>query len=548
MKASFKQLALSAAMVAISSVAAAGILPGAHPNYPLVTDLNMTGGSTVDVIINIQGASAPDVALDTFVSTLAKAGTLTKFSDRSSTPGSSYTAWFMTIDHNVVNAINKDTAMAADKNVLIRKRSSGGSYFGTTPIANSDATATGSNAITQMALTDANCGTVASFGRQCSSAVTVAGAQVVGDMGTSDLPPSVFNSINLAAGQTGCGTSCTSNLNSDDTFALAIGVPVTNALYKRLQLAEGLNKDSNGDSIDDVDQSDATFNTPALQAAFIANMPSLSRAQLASLYAGFIPDFAAVNFGKDASGNALPLTDLSFGPALSDSRVFVCRRPAGSGTQAAINANILNAPCSTDADAPLGDNTPNVTSKGVGTSGATWAAPVAPAFPTGPVIHEASGSGDVDACLTSINGAGELGVGLLSVEKKSGSWAFIKIDGVAPTLQNMVSGKYANWGNESYQWRKTTNAPTGDTLNILKAIRAESASPATLNVANQSVQYKFGISGGASVNAALPVDASGFLLPFDITKPVMEYTRNGKTCNVDKPRDGVVAGVEFLAK
>lgn len=557
MKLNAKVLLLSTAIAAISGTASAGLLPG---NNPSNGNTYFAGGAQVDLEINIAGASAPDVALKDLINNLCVANTLTTFTDACQTGtasatscgggvgkavGSSYSGYFCTIDHTKV------ANMAADKNVFFRKRSAGGSFQGTVPVAYAQSTQT------QMNINSTNCGVTSDASiYKCSNGSTFTGAAAIPDMGTSDLPPGEFITPNVATGSAECDSNCTANLDTASNYALTMGIIVDSKLYVALQKAQGLNTDSNGDSIDDVTQQSVFSANAALQPGFIANMPSLTEEQLASIYAGKVANWNKVFY------NDVALTLTSGVTAPSDSRVFVCRRSAGSGTQGAINAVIMHVPCSTAADFPATDNTTCLSNTGVAAtspsacSTATWANPVVPSATTTPVIHEASGSGDLDNCMQNINDAGKWSIGLMGLDRSpitqgASKWAFIKVNGVEPTLANVARGKYPLWGGESVQWRnKAVNqdnnaanplvpAPTGDQLAIMQTLRNNASNPAELNTINLSLTYPFGNAGALDL-------INTTIRPFNASLPVMQYTRSNKTCNVSKPISTATGlGVDF---
>ncbi len=545
MKLNTRVLLLSTAIAAISGAASANILPGHNPANG---NTYFAGGAQVDLEINLSGSSAADIALKDQIGQLCVAGTLTTFSDdcqsgtKSATScgtgvgktiGSSYSSYFCTVDHTKVGT-------AADENVLFRKRSSGGSFQGTLPVASAQTSQT------QMTVTSANCGVTADATiYKCDNTSTFTGAAAIPDMGNSDLPPGDFVQPNVATGQPECDANCLANLDTVSTYAITMGIIVDDKLYIALQKAEGLNTDSNGDGIDDITQQSLFAANAGLQSAFIANMPSLEDEQIASILAGKIGNWSKVFF------NNVALTATSGVTAPSDSRVFVCRRTPGSGTQGTINATISHVPCAAAADFPATDNTTCLSSSGVALtspsacSTATWANPVVPSATTTPVIHEGGGSGDVDNCSQALNDAGKWNVGIMGLDRSpilqgNSKWGFIKINGVAPTLANVAHGKYAAWGGESFQWRNKdvhqdndsgkplVLAPSGDTLAIISTIRNNAANASELNSINLSLTFPFGTAG--------TLDLLGTpTRPFNAALPVMQYTRNNKTCNVSKP-------------
>ena len=400
------------------------------------------------------------------------------------------------------------------QNVLFRKRSTGGSFWGTVPVASADPK------VEQMAL-GANCGLDSPGVYKCDKNVT---ELTTSDAGISDEEPGLFTSINVATGKDPMTTALSGQLDVQPIAALTFGVPVTNALYGALQKAQGLNEDLDGDTI-----IEGTSET-ASEADIIANMPSLSKEQVAALMKG------SINLWSDVQYGGTPLTATAGILAPSDERVTICRRTNGSGTQAQLNANFLNVPCADDASFPAVDNTTCTDTKGNANPALPFCAPgyaTTTAAPAGTaLVHENSGSGDVTECLDQLQAANRWAVGVQSMEKNSSEWSFIKINGVEPTLEMVAKGKYFDWAATTMQWRSVTvngvPAPSGDMLTILNAIRTEAGKPSVLDTLNDNVNQNIGATG------YLGLAGSGVASPFNPDLPVMQYTRGGKTCNVQK--------------
>ena len=193
-------------------------------------------------------------------------------------------------------------------------------------------------------------------------------------------------------------------------------------------------------------------------------MPSLTKAAVASLMArnrqvdelDEILDLAnlpaAVNDLDKTNDGAAPLNDLN------DNFVEVCRRVEGSGTQAQNNVYFFNYPCDNTLDGGINTAVP-AEEDGI------------PFFGNGffelinDKIAENAGSSDLSRCLNDYqNGTNDSGknargfaraaIGLHSTTKSDGltsDYRFFKIDGVAPTIENMQSGRYQQYFAQSYQ-------------------------------------------------------------------------------------------------
>lgn len=518
---------LHAALVAASAVASTGAFAG----------LNLNGIDTsrpadpVAITLTISGATAQDNGLKDVFDNLCVANTLSVYTDRCATgatdtntcspvapvqPGTSYGAYFCTLD------ATKVTGLSANTNVLVRKRSAGGSAFGVQPVA--DATP-----VAQMQLNATNCKVTSTPDvYKCNPATT---ENVVSDAGLSDEEPGLFVLPNVPAGGSAVTPAQIARLNAAPMAALTFGIPVTNALYGALQRAQDLDDDLDGDGLVEGASEDATAEQ------IEDNMPSLTREQIASLMKGATASWANVFFG----GAALT----TYTPAPSDSRVAICRRQNGSGTQAQLNALFLNVPCSGAAEFPSADNT-QCTSP-TGTQGTLPICTIGGAF-TGyadlrgvtsgqAIVHENSGSGNVATCLDQLNDANRWAIGIQSMERHSTKSSFIKINGVSPTLENVATGQYFDWAATSMQWRNTTvagiAAPTGNELAVLNQLRNDFGKASVLNPLNGTFDAGFGRVGFLSL--------TGATRPFSETAPVMQYTRGSSTCNVQKARGAVDA-------
>jgi hypothetical protein len=516
---------LSAAVLAASSFAATSAMAG----------LNLNGIDTtratdpVQLEITVAGATAMDNGFFNTFENLCTPNTLSVYTDRCTSsgdtsnncgssaprqPGSSYAAYFCEMTPATVAGLSGPT------NVLVRKRSAGGSGQGVQPVADAAIQ-------TQMVLNATNCKvTSVADVYKCSNTVV---ENTVADAGISDVEPSMFYGPNITAGSTAISPTQLARLNAAPVSALVFGIPVTNALYAALQQAQGLNADLDSDGNFEGQSETAT------EQEILDNMPSLTREQVSALFKGSI-----VSWGNVFT-NGVALTSVGGGiPAPADSRVTICRRVNGSGTQAQFNALFLNTPCSSLAEAPSTDNTPCST-----ITGGRGALPFCATSNhyrdlTGitagqAIIHENSGSGNVDTCLDELNVGNRWALGIQSLEKKSPNFSFIKIDGVAPTLENVAKGKYWDWATTSMQWRNQTvngvAAPTGNELAVLQTLRVAFAAPAVLADMNQTWAHSFGQSGYLSVN--------GPTRPFSNALPVMQYTRGASTCNIQKARGAI---------
>jgi hypothetical protein len=255
-------------------------------------------------------------------------------------------------------------------------------------------------------------------------------------------------------------------------------------------------------------------------------MPSLSKQLIASLMTGQLGKWDLVKVGK--GGTSKSLTDYADGKT-TDSKVYICRRTNGSGTQATINAKILNAPCT------AGALNPAETSNDL----------------AGPIVRLNAGSGDVEKCLVDLNsGTNTSGqnasatkawaIGVQSTEKNASNslaYRFIKVDGEAPTLQNAAAGRYGIAAEVTYQWLKT-GGPTGDKAKIISRVATDAGKPSIIAGNNTAFKYTWGQGGYLAVSSSgWDVSANGEL---DLNNPVTPYTHAPSGLSLDNCRVPVI--------
>jgi hypothetical protein len=222
-------------------------------------------------------------------------------------------------------------------------------------------------------------------------------------IGISDVEP------RRAIGSSGTAIS---RLTAQATVDVPFAAIVSANLYTALQSAQGITP--NGA---------ASANTEA-------NMPNLTRAQLRGVF----------------TGDTVTADQLD--PGLTGD-IYVCRRSNTSGTQAAFNIEYLGNACSASF-------------RNFVTADASGAWP--PANPDTVFVHGGSGSTDVRRCLDYRNDNGQYGIGIISTENiptdTNDQWRYIKIDGVAPTVENIIRGRYAHWTTN------TINTPNSSSPNV----------------------------------------------------------------------------------
>lgn len=319
----------------------------------------------------------------------------------------------------------------------------------------------------------------------------------VPDAGISDVEPQFFlDSYHLAL-------NAVDVLSVHNANAFIFGIPVSLALRDALQAAHFSRQDpchpANPHYEDLVEGSSGTR---VKRGESEACMPSLSRAQLSGIFAGKLADWSEIVTAQGfplASRN--PRTgQVSAAPGIkapSDDRVYVCRRVATSGTQAAYEMFFLNRRC---------------------TGGVT------PFIASGDNVFEGSVTSDVESCLGRLSDRNVWAVGILTTESVEwigrDKWRFIKMDGVAPTLLNTFNGRWPFFVQQSYQWRgEQSELPLrGPKLALMAQIGQRLGDPAIVRDLNQGFRHAWGNAGvmalsDSGMNAPLrprpghPVDA-----------------------------------------
>ncbi|MFK5950123.1 MAG: hypothetical protein QM500_15270 [Methylococcales bacterium] len=422
-----------------------------------------------------------------------------------------------------LSAANLALSGLAKPNLLIYKRSEGGSAQGVSPII-ADAKGLATSAIEFLKINNTACtlGAAPVAGTSLGSitcAYDLADATkfdvVTPDFGVSDVDPGQFRGVNTPAGFDPVSSDDVALLNVQGTAASVFGIPVTTSLRNALQEAEIASGDVPATCVIG-DETEAC-------------MPTLSKAQIASIYTGKINNWNQLMIGGS------PLFSGATTPAASP-RVHICRRVQGSGTQAQHGIKFLNSPCSPVATNPAKDTG-------------------APEFFPITQVHELSASGDVTDCLNELeagvdvaaNGFNNIypgqrwAVGIQALEKNANladDFRFIKVDGVAPTLANVVNGKYYDWVELTFQY-SNTHAWATDVQAIADAVIASAGNPVVLAALNTKFNHSFGQSGLMAVPTIYPVAANATL---DLAAPVNPYTHATAAAGVDNCRVPTILG------
>jgi len=382
-------------------------------------------------------------------------------------------------------------------NILLIKRSTGGSFFGVNPVARSEKIRT---------LDFTNC-TALVGGNYAFECATKGDDQngadgEVPDFGLSDVEPFMFQGINLGNGQSALSAAQLAALVSQPVNQQAMGIVATNA---------------------------------------VANTTHLSRAAYGAMLAGKINTWEVIDGSTDP--------------------VIVCRRTNGSGTQASYNWFFSGYPCNTASNgfaanvpATTAGQT-EIIASGAGTSGNPFI--VDPTLSAQAVIVENAGSGDVRGCLTAANNRTDItrvdtngnsytyqfsklpaagkAIGVVSMDSYASSFAasyryldgagvFNPVDqtstgpqtGIAPSKANIVDGKYDFVVELAANERANTTSIKKAFWNVL--VRNLGSTTYTGDTTFNSVPNAF---------ATLPTSESYVDEPTKVSK----YTRQANTCS-----------------
>lgn len=409
-------------------------------------------------VIYMSGASAPDNFLAGIAAGMFKPGYFSYIDTGSSAlPGKAYTAF-------LGETAAAYGTMPANTKVLLIKRSKGGSVFGVDPVARAQAI--------QTLKIDSTCtlasGTLykcATQGLDPSQAGYIAANSMVPDVGTSDVPPSMFKApYNVEFGQPQLDSDA--GLDKLPVQTVMMGMVATSAVP------------------------DDAF---------------LSRATYGAMLSGMVTNWSMVNRTGAAGATVAPA---------AGNQVVVCRRWPGSGTQSSYNWYFNNFPCTTNSltSGVSGETVPArmTDSAGYGmgglglADGSNAANAIGVDVTAGYTVIENSGSGDVRACLKAAQnggvytflsednkyhrvdfgttgGYGAIGVLSLDSQEKTAdgaesAWYFRAVDGsgvfhyttqscsssgtlsgVCPSHQNLLQGQIDFAGEVTMQYRNGTD-------------------------------------------------------------------------------------------
>lgn len=164
-------------------------------------------------------------------------------------------------------------------------------------------------------------------------------------------------------------------------------------------------------------------------------MPTVSKAVARSIMAGTLT--SNLNLATGTGTTNLFVQSLGNPWASTSVTMRLCRRVSGSGTHAQTAIHHLRTGCGSGEIVMA-----------TGCDGGV-------SRTCGPVV-ENQGSGDLSSCMNAAEAAGVWALGYHSLEKNGDlahDFRWVKIDGVAPTLANQLSGEWENFGEVTMQRR-----------------------------------------------------------------------------------------------
>lgn len=529
---------------------AVSLLAGTQAAYALTPWTN----GTPDLTVYTSGGAAQDKAYGLVVAnTLAASGTVDTFADvdpATGTIGGRWTAYYFTGNANL-------GAGLAGKKILLEKRIYGAAGYGVVPlIANSG------NGIALEQLKVIGLGStawVANGAKQWKQTISSTNAtkyliKAISDGGFLGVDPDILlkpktenyplpvNQLitglpegNWSLTLTSVPKTGTNAFTVVPTGGLVYGVAVTLDLYKVLQAAQK--------------RAGSLPSSVVIGNYDEASLPNLNRNVLASILAGKIQNWEEVKIVDKTAGNTVktlldssiladagvtaPYKEATTGNNLTP--VAVGRRNNGAAIGAVAYAKFLNYPSTANSFPPA----------------STVANTAVDEDASLPIVKSPGGAADTGNLLkdwqngtnaTGFNNvpdgsayAKRWGVAINSADRNNAvtatgtggdPWRYIKIDGYAPTLENVAAGDYPHWaeGAVLYRTAKSTDALWATKVKLLKALADDLGSPTVASSVNTTQAW------GKTGIFATTADPRGFTasIPFNTSNPVVALThKNG---------------------
>lgn len=293
--------------------------------------------------------------------------------------------------------------------------------------------------------------------------------------GISDVEPARFTNI---AGVTGSHVAA---LTSFPTVAVTFNPIVSVPLFRALQDAQGLVADG------------APEDTTSL-----ATVPSVSSSLVAAIFSGGITGATQVWVNGEQQLSAQL-------PAAASNTIYVCRRGNTSGTQLSSALHFLNFAVSSNGVLTNTFRTPSAGAPAPDVeNGNVWDS----AQFGNRTVFAGRGSGDVRACMDYHSAQNRYAIGVASTERKPNTtnerFRYVKIDGAAPTLRDVVAGNYPVFTQNTIN--TLTSAPTTTPeYSIVTTLRTVLGNKTVLAAVNGSWQnaLTIGATGDGSADTGI---------------------------------------------
>lgn len=499
-----------------------------------------------DLTIRISGAVAQTNAYNRAITdVLAASGSLDTFSDVDAVTGSVGSNWVV---HYFKGNAKLGSGLAGKK-ILLARRNRGGTGYGIIPLIAGislehmnivglpkSAWVANGDHVWQQTISSANANRY--LEKKKSDAGAVANdPSIVLKPGTENYPD---QQIELTTGLAEPGwplhiksipTSGKNGFTLIPTAGYTYGVAVTLDLYKVLQAAQK--------------RAGILSKKVVIGDYTEAGMPTLHRNVIGSLLAGKIGAWDQIKIVDKTDKNAVK--SLVDGEILADAGVpapykesttganltpvAVALRNNGAATSVIAYSVFLNYPATKNAVPPAKQTIDNAVDEDA--SLPIVKKPII-ISDTGTLLKDWQNGTNVLGFNNVVDGNGfakRWGIAINSADKNTSvtatgtggdPWRYIRIDGYAPTLENITAGVYAYWaeGVVLYRTQKTSDPNWGIKAKLLRTMAQNLASPAILSLANSTQAW------GKTGAVATTVDPRGFSasIPFTSSNPVSAFS------------------------
>ena len=416
-----------------------------------------------DIVIHYGGATAQSQTVKDLATTLCAPGTIDHYNN------------VATDATHLVVSCQLATPISGKSNLYFSYYLNGGSVYGVTPVADQVS-------LNYMKVFGGTCSTPdagsPSLNWTCANAGPADQYPHAPEAGGSDVEPALFKNSNVAGlpfpAPSAAGLA---NLTVEPAFQVIFGLAVN------LALLDGT-ADNDGDGNPDYPGGTGTIK-------------SLSKSSVASIFSKAKVQWDAIpEFGN--------MESFYLGGATTN--IHVCRRVAGSGTQAAAQVHFLRQECSGN-------------SLGFATA-ATWPIPGE--------LEEISSSTKILSQCVDVN---PRAIGISSLEKQPSAkygtnWAYVAIDGILPTLENAATGKYDYLFENSMQYNNTVvDTAQQGFLDALFAAAKDASVLAGLPGVLGVPDYVVNVPGDFS-----DLNGNGIYAEFNPSSPVSWVSRDTQAC------------------